>query len=285
MGCVCVDGVFTEPAAARVPALDHGVLFGDGVFETVRAYAGVGFRLEQHLERLEQTATAMEFPPLPSRAQLRSWIGECLVRGELADAHVRITLTRGVSARGWDPAGSSAPTVIISALPYRPVELEEGVSAVTLWSRSLEERPLPSWKTTSYQRSILGRKEAQRRGAYEGLFVDAEGHVLEGATSNVFAVVDGRLWTPEEGCLPGITRAEVLSIADERGLTVWRKPLAREALYAAEELFLTSSLAELVPVLEVDKKRIGRGAVGALTKTLRAAYRERVQRECPAFVP
>ena len=163
----------------------------------------------------------LEIAGAPEAATLAEWTRATLRRSGLDEAHCRITVTRGVGRRGLDPRGCDAPTVLVAALPLRPYPAEayeRGIAATLLWPRATADRPPPSVKSTSYQRSVLGRLEVARRDADEGLFLDDSGNVTEGTTSNVFAVLDGQLVTPTtDGCLAGITRSEVLAIAGRAG--------------------------------------------------------------------
>ncbi len=278
-GCLCVAGAFFAPDEARIPALDHGVLYGDGLFETLRTYGGVPFRLEGHLARLEQGLRALEFPAL-ELARVRALTLETLDRAALEEAQVRITVTRGVSALGLDPAGCTAPTVIISALPLRLVSdrlYAEGVDTIRLWPRHPDDRPPPWVKSTSYQRTVLARVELRRTGAHEGFFLDLDGSIVEGTVSNVFALSRGVLRTPPASvCLPGITRAEVMALAREvGGVELREEALSASVLDDADEVWITSSLSELLPVVRIDGRSVGRGVPGALAERVRAAYRRR----------
>ncbi len=276
-GCVCVDGAFFAPDAARVPALDHGVLYGDGLFETLRTYRGGPFRLDRHLARLEKGMAELAFPAL-DLTRLRAQTLETIARAELVDAQVRITITRGVSSTGLDPAGCSAPTVIVSALPLRPPpepSYAEGIEAIRLWPRHPEDRPVPWVKSTSYQRTVLARAELRKRGAHEGFFLDPQGNVVEGTVSNVFALLRGVLRTPPASlCLPGITRAEVIELARET-FDVREEPLTPDVLTEAEEVWVTSSISEILPVVRIDGRPVGKGIPGPVSTQLRAAYRTR----------
>lgn len=259
--------------------MDHGVLFGDGVFETARTYGGRVFRLVAHLDRLLTSAAALGLPPVP-REGLERWIRETVDRSGLADSQLRITLTRGVGTRGLDPSGCQSATVIIAALPLRlrpERAYTSGIEAGFLWARAVEELPSPEWKSTSYQRSVLARQRCLERGWDEGFFLDPSGNVLEGATSNVFAVIEGTLVTPSRGCLPGITRSDVIQLARARGVTVRQEPLPRGNFEAAGEIFITSSVAEVLPVTRLEGRPVGSGEVGALTRALRADYRRLVE--------
>ncbi|WP_224241149.1 aminotransferase class IV [Hyalangium gracile] len=278
-GCVYVNGAFVAPAQATVPAFDHGYLYGDGLFETLRTYGGVPFRLEEHLARLEEGLSALAIRGAPARPVLHERVLETLARARLPEAYLRITVTRGVGTRGLDPAGCDTPTVLIAALPLRTYPeawYVEGVSATVLWARPTQVHPPPTLKTTSYQHTVVARMELPRREAQEGFFVDGAGHVTEGTVSNVFAVVDGALVTPPRTvCLPGITRAEVLAIARASGLPVAEEPLPVGKLSAAEEVFVTSSLAELLPVVRIDQATIGAGRPGPVYQRLHGLYRQR----------
>lgn len=277
-GCVYVNGAFVPPAQATVPAFDHGYLYGDGLFETLRTYGGEPFRLEEHLARLEAGLAELAIHGAPPAQALRDLVRETFARSRLPEAYLRITVTRGVGTRGLDPTGCDTPTVLIAALPLRTYpesHYTEGIAATVLWARPTQVHPPPTLKSTSYQHTVVARRELSRRGVQEGFFVDGAGHVTEGTVSNVFAVVDGALLTsPREVCLPGITRAEVLAIAQSSGLRVQEAPLPVRTLTEAEEVFATSSLAELLPVVRIDQSRIGTGKPGPVYQRLHGLYRQ-----------
>ena len=271
-GCVCVDGVYSAPEEAKVSALDAGFLFGDGVFETLRSYGGRPFRLEAHLARLALAARALRFN-LP--ACLEAEALQTLARAGLADARVRITLSRGFALHGLEPEVARRPTRVVSALPLGKPSPPGGVSAIFLWRRGEQDRPGPGVKSTSYQRAVLARLELADRRAEEGLYLTQNDEVAEGVSSNLFALIDGRLWTPPvDVCLAGITRQEVLALARAEGLPVLEAPLPMAALQRAEEVFLTSSVAEVVPVVKLEGSKVHRGEVGPWTSLLRERYRQ-----------
>jgi len=284
-GCVYLDGVFVPPARAVVSAFDHGYLYGDGLFETLRSYAGAPFRLGEHLARLTDGLTALGFPSVRELPQLADIVLETLARSSLADAYLRITITRGVATEGLDPANCREPTLMVAALPlraYSDVSYREGVHVTLLWARSRHDRPPPHVKTTSFQRGVLARPIIKERGAFEGLYLDESGRVTEGSVSNVFARYGDKLITPPAAvCLPGITRAEVLAIARSIGLAAAEEDLPVPRLLEADEIFLTSSLAELMPVVRVDDCRIGDGIPGPSQELLRREYLARAMQPRP----
>jgi branched-chain amino acid aminotransferase len=278
-GCVYVNGAFVPPAQATVPAFDHGYLYGDGLFETLRTYGGVPFRLDKHLARLEEGLSSLAIRGAPPARELRARVLETLERARLPEAYLRITITRGISSRGLDPTGCDTPTVLIAALPlrtYSPSHYAEGIAATVLWARPTQVHPPPTLKSTSYQHTVVARLELSRRSVQEGFFVDEAGHITEGTVSNVFAIMDGALLTPPRNvCLPGITRAEVLAIAHEAGLRTGEQPLLVSGLAGAQEVFVTSSLAELLPVVRIDQTVIGTGRPGPVYQRLHGLYRQR----------
>lgn len=280
-GCVYVNGTFVAPADAVVSVFDHGYLYGDGLFETLRCYGAAPFRLAEHLHRLAAGLRELAFPALPPLAVLDEIVRETIARAALPDAYVRITVTRGISSAGLDPARCREPTLVVAALPnraYPEAAYRDGVTATLLWPRSSGDRPPPSVKTTSFQRGVLARAVIAERGVFEGLYLDEIGNVTEGSVSNVFARYGTTLVTPPTlVCLPGITRAEVITIARNEGLSVAEEALSDTRLLTADEVFLTSSLAELIPVTRVDHHVIGDGHPGSSQLQLRNEYLARAR--------
>ncbi|MBM4378247.1 MAG: aminotransferase class IV [Deltaproteobacteria bacterium] len=273
-GAAWFNGAFLPPGEVRVSAFDAGFLQGDGLFETLRTYGGRPRLLGPHLRRLEAGARALGIP-LPGG--LDAIAREVTSRSGLAECTLRLTVTRGV-------VGEDAPTVLVTALPLRtwPARVyAEGARAGWLWARGDGGPPGPGVKSTSYQWAALGRREAEQRGWDEGLFLDAAGvHVTEGTATSVLAVVDGTLWSPPaEVALPGVTRAEVLRLARAQGVAVGEAYLPRAVVQRAEEVLLTGSLAEVVPVTRLEGQPVGRGVPGEVAQRLRAAYLEEAGRE------
>lgn len=269
-GCVCVNGRFFEPEQAAVSVLDAGFLLGDGLFESLRATDGVPYLLDRHLLRLFSAAAELEFANMPSGDAVAEQVLQTLDRAALVDAYVRVTITRGTGGVGLAPPKGS-PTVVVAVLPTRPLtRAERGIEATLLW----QQRDLRvSAKSTSWQPAVLARRRVEGCGADEGLYVSASGHVLEGVASNVFVVASERLLTPPVcECLPGITRAKVLELAWEHGLTVLEAPLELDALMRADEVFVTNAVQGLRMVAAVSGTAIGLQSSGRVFDTLHRLY-------------
>jgi branched-chain amino acid aminotransferase len=293
-GIACLDGELMPFESARVSPFDHGFLYGDGLFETLRVYGGHLFRLDEHLNRLREGIETLQIAGTPPTETIASWTKSAVdaaattaadesadrqLRG--IDAYCRITVTRGIGTRGLDPLSCERATVLVAVLPLRlPAadRYERGVKATVLWARSHDDLPPLTVKSTNYQRAVLASLELRRRGVDEGFFLDRFGHVVETTTANVFAVVDGRLVTPPaDACLAGITRAEILSIASELGVGADVAPLPLELVRRADEVFLTSSIAEIVPVVALDGEPIGSGVPGLMVRRLHDAFGSRTR--------
>lgn len=278
---VMVDGRPMPPDAAKVSVFDRGFLYGDSVFETLRTYRGRPFALERHLARLAASA-ARVFIDLPvSLAQLGREVESAIVGAGNAESYVRLTLTRGVGdSLGLDPGLCRHPLrlVIITPLSSPPAEqYATGISTITYRGERVTDGTRASGaKVGNYLMAVLANREAKQNGAAEALIVDERDRVVEGATSNVFAVLgDGSLVTPPEndGILLGITRETVLRVASELGIAVRLESLPLEVVLGARELFISSSIRELMPVVRVDGAVIGSGAPGPVTQRLLAAFR------------
>lgn len=279
---VFLNGRVLPAPRASINVFDRGWLYGDGLFETVRAYRGQPFGLREHLDRLRASAAFLGFG-LP-RVAWRAQIAALLRRNHLlsSDAAVRITVTRGTAVvPTLVPAARTHPTVCMSALPLAPIlgrAQRRGVRATLLpFSR---HGFLAEHKLLNYVPGVLGKAIAARHGAYEGLYVDADGCITEGTTSNVFVWRRGHLLTPvPAGILPGLTRRFVINAATAQGLAVREQPLRLHDVFAAEEAFLTSSLAEVLPLTAIDDRPIGTGKIGPCTRALQQAYRQIVDRD------
>lgn len=296
---VVLDGTRVSLSEARVSVFDRGFLYGEGVFEVLRAYGGAPFALEEHLERLERSCAGMGFAVGSTREALRADVHVALealassperqsAGGQPhGDAYVRIVVTRGQGdpARGvfgLDPRHASRPPtrVVIAAPLELPLTPYEGVEVATVRAeRATDHTRAQGAKITAYVSSLLALQVAQARGAYEAAFVAADGAISEGHASNLFVVSRGRLITPplSLGILGGITRALVMEEARDEGLVVVETLLFSRDFERADEAFLTSSLRELVPITRLDGVVIGSGSPGPVTRALHARYRRRVR--------
>ncbi|MCU1456975.1 MAG: branched-chain amino acid aminotransferase/4-amino-4-deoxychorismate lyase [Actinomycetia bacterium] len=269
---VWLDGSLLEVRQARVSPLDHGVTVGDGVFETLRAYAGVPFAWSRHAERLARSARALGLPE-PDGDELRAAVEDVLSVNGLDDARVRVTFTGGPAPLGSE-RGHDSPTRMVVAGRFTPWPPTARV-AMAPWTRN-ERGALVGLKTTSYAENVRALAFAHERGADEALLANNRGELCEGTGSNVFVVADGALRTPplDAGCLAGITRALVLELAADAGIAVEETALPADALDAADEAFITSSTREVHAIAAVDDRPLA--APGPVTAKLAAAFSDLV---------
>ena len=276
---VYLNNTFVPQEEAVVSVFDHGFLYGDGVYETLRAYHGRVFKLAEHLARLERSASRIQLNLPAGPERLTDLVRETLRRNQLSDAYLRITVSRGTGEIGLDPALCKAPTLVIIAKPFQPYPesiYAEGVSVIVARTRrNLPEALPPQVKSLNFLNNILAKMEAKAAGAHEALMLNHRGDITEGTTSNVFVVQEGRLRTPsvECGILDGITRGLVLQLASELGIPSEEARLTVEDLMRAEECFLTNTTQEVLPVTRVDGRMIGDGRPGGITRRLHASLR------------
>jgi branched-chain amino acid aminotransferase len=276
---VLIDGALTAPEGAAVSVYDRGFLFGDAVFEVLRTYGGVPFALDEHFARLRRSAVRV-FIELPvDDATLRGEVERGIAAAQNDESYVRVIVTRGSGPVSLDPGTAGRPLRVILVEPVVPPAREvyaSGIATITIATRrSVDDTAAAGAKVSNYLESLLAVREAKARGAQEALIVDARGEVVEGATSNVFMVKGGRVTTPpvEAGILAGITRAHVLDVAAKTGVAADERRLRPEDLYGADEVFVTSSIRELVPVVRVDGREVGTGAPGPVARALHRAFR------------
>lgn len=271
---IYLDGKFCSKDEAKVSVFDHGLLYGDGIFEGIRFYNGRVFKLEEHLRRLWDSGRAinLEIPLAPGA--MREAVLETIRQNNLTDGYVRLIVTRGVGNLGLAPWTCERPSVIIIAdnIQLYPAEYyTKGLDIVTCSTRRISPAALdPSVKSLNYLNNILARIEAHRAGAAEGLLLNEQGYVAECTGDNIFTVRDGALFTPPlyAGALRGITRAVAISLARARGLAVHETMMTRYDLFTADECFLTGTAAEIVPVVRLDGRTIGAGGPGPVTRGL-----------------
>ncbi|HUT75553.1 MAG TPA: branched-chain-amino-acid transaminase [Armatimonadota bacterium] len=272
---VYINGQFAPAAEARISVFDHGLLYGDGVFEGIRAYNGRVFRLEQHLERLYDSAKALLLEIPLSADEMREAVLESLRRNDLSDGYLRLVVTRGRGDLGLDPRKCrDGATVIIIAdsIELYPREFyERGLEVLTVVTRrNLPEAINPAIKSLNYLNNVLAKIEVCQAGLLEGIMLNHEGYVAEATGDNIFLYADGRLVTPplSVGILNGITRAAVIELAANLGIPVSEERFTRYVVYTADECFLTGTAAEIIPVVTVDGRKIGEGVPGAVTRKL-----------------
>jgi len=281
---IYLNETFVPREEALVSVFDHGFLYGDGVYETLRAYRGRIFQLAEHLARLEQSASRIHLRLPVGRDRLADLAREALQRNQLQDAYLRITVSRGEGEIGLDPALCKSPTLVIIAKPFEPYPdsfYAQGVSVIIAKTRrNLPEALPPQVKSLNFLNNVLAKMEATAVGAHEALLLNHRDEVTEGTTSNVFIVKDGRVRTPwvESGILEGITRNIVLQLARELAIPTEEARLRVEDVIGAEECFLTNTTQEVLPVTRVNDARIGNGQPGGITRRLHASFRTRLER-------
>lgn len=279
---IYLDGKFVSGDEAKVSVFDHGLLYGDGIFEGIRLYGGNIFRLEEHLERLEYSAKAILLPIPLSRAELSWATCETCRQNGLTDAYIRLVVTRGVGDLGLAPWLCPKPSlfIIASKIALYPKEYyENGLAIVTVPTRRISPAALPpAIKSLNYLNNILGKIEAKQFGALEAIMLNEQGYIAECTADNVFIVHKGEIITPaaSQGALKGITRATIFDIGKELNVPVRECDMTRYDVWCAEECFLTGSGAEVIPVVKLDGRQIGNGTPGPITQQVLASFRRRV---------
>ncbi len=277
---IYIDGQFYPKDEAKVSVFDHGLLYGDGVFEGTRAYNGRVFEFDAHIDRLYNSAKAIALEIPMTKEEMKEAHLETLRRNQLTDAYIRTVVTRGVGDLGLDPRKCVRPTVIIIAdriSLYPPEFYEKGLKIITVPTRrNLPETVNPMIKSLNYLNNILAKIEANLSGAAEAIMLNQEGYVAECTGDNIFLIKGKTLATPPAsfGALKGITRGRVMQLAAEMGLEVVETALTRYDVYVADECFLTGTAAEVIPVVEVDGRKIGDGKPGFYSKKLKEAYHQ-----------
>ncbi|GAB6098651.1 branched-chain-amino-acid transaminase [Halanaerocella petrolearia] len=278
---IFLDGELVDKGAANVSVFDHGLLYGDGIFEGIRAYNSRIFRFEEHLDRLYESAKAILLDIPMSKDEMREAVLKTVRANELEDAYIRLVVTRGIGDLGLDPQNCDKATVIIIAsdITLYPEEFyENGLEVATVPTRrNIPEALNPRIKSLNYLNNILAKIEANRAGVLEAIMLNNEGYVAECTGDNIFIIKDGKLITPPTyiGALKGIKRGVVLDVAPELDLEVAEEVFTRHDLYTADECFLTGTAAEVIPVIEIDGREIADGQPGEYTQQLIEEFRER----------
>lgn len=279
---IYLDGKYVDEADAKVSVFDHGLLYGDGVFEGIRLYNGNIFRLEEHLERLEYSAKAIMLQMPLNRKELSEVTCETCRQNGLKDGYIRLVVTRGVGDLGLAPWLCAKPSifVIASKISLYPQEhYDNGLAIVTVPTRRINPAALPATvKSLNYLNNILGKIEAKQFGALEAIMLNDQGYVAECTADNIFIVHKGAVITPaaSQGALKGVTRGTIFDIAQELGLPLREADMTRYDVWVADECFLTGSGAEVIPVTKLDGRVIGTGKPGPITQKILASFRRRV---------
>ena len=280
-GVVDIDGELFAPADAKISVFDRGFLYGDSAFEVMRTYGKRPFRQRDHLLRLTRSCERLRIAlPIPL-SEIERRIARAIDHSGAPECNVRVVVTRGIGPMGLDLTLARGPSVVVYALALATPDASvyrDGVAVYLVRTqRSTDGSPAAGAKSSNYLASMLALDDARRHGAHEAIIVDGSGNVVEGTTSNVFALRGGALYTPPAaaGILEGITRRTVIELAAERGLPCLQDLLHPEDLCSADEVFITSSVREIVPVVRVDETCIGGGKPGPITLELLPAYRRR----------
>lgn len=281
---IYISGKFYDKEDAKVSVYDHGLLYGDGVFEGMRSYSGKVFRMKEHIDRLYESANAICLSIPLSKSDMEAAVYETLTKNGLIDAYIRLVVTRGAGSLGLDPNQTSNPQVIIIAdsIKLYPAEFyDKGLKIIT--ASTIRNHPAafsPRVKSLNYLNNIMAKLEGLRAGCIEAVMLNHKGEVAECTGDNIFIVKHGVLMTPpkDAGILEGITRNAILELAKSLNITAFEQSMTRHDLYVADECFLTGSAAEVIPVVDIDGRSIRDGKVGPITEKLIAAFKELVRK-------
>ncbi len=277
---IYIDGKLYDKEEAKVSVYDHGLLYGDGVFEGIRSYNGKVFRLTEHLDRLWESAKAIWLTIPISKEEMAKAVVDTLAVNGIKDGYVRLVVTRGVGTLGLDPNKCARPSIIIiadSIALYPPELYEKGLDIITSSVPRIAPAALsPRIKSMNYLNNILAKIEAIRSGTIEALMLNHKGDVAECTGDNIFIVRKGVIYTPslDAGVLEGVTRNAVIELARAAGIEVREVTLTRHDVYVADEFFLTGTAAEVIPVVKIDGRTIGDGRPGPITRKLKERFHE-----------
>jgi branched-chain amino acid aminotransferase len=280
---IYIGGKFFDKADAKISVYDHGLLYGDGIFEGIRSYSGHVFRLADHINRLYDSARSIHLEIPISKEEMAKGVLDTLAINGIKDGYVRLVVTRGAGSLGLDPRKTTDPQIIIIAdsISLYPAELyEHGLKIVTAGTMRNHPAALnPRVKSLNYLNSILAKIEGTNAGCLEALMLNHKGEVAECTGDNIFLVRSGELHTPsvDAGILEGITRDAVMDLARAAGIKVVERAMDRHDVYTADECFLTGTAAEVIPVVECDARPIGTGKPGPITKDLLARFHKLVR--------
>ncbi len=280
---IYIDGRFYPKSQAKISVYDHGLLYGDGVFEGIRAYAGVVFKLKEHIDRLYRSASVIMLNISLTKKEMIDAVLETLRKNNLRDAYIRLVVTRGVGDLGLDPRKCERPTVIIitDVIKLHSGEpKEKGIRAMIVWvKRDPVDATSHEVKSLNYLNSILGKIEANISGFDEAICLDKNGHVSEGVAENLFIVENGKIITPptSTGALIGVTRNVVMKLSEKLNYEAFERTITPTDLFTADEAFFTGTAAEIIPIVEVNKRMIGDGKPGPTTHRLVQEFEKSVR--------
>ena len=279
---IYIDGEYYDKADARVSVFDHGLLYGDGVFEGIRVYRGKVFKLKEHLDRLYRSAKALLLDVPIRKEEMANAVLDAVERNEKKEGYIRLIVTRGEGPLGIDPTSCKRATVIIivADIQLYPEEYyKKGIQIITASSRRIPSDCLdPRIKSLNYLNNILAKIEARKAGCLEAVMLNREGLVAECTGDNIFIVRNNELFTPAPhyGALDGITMQTVMEVAESLGINIHETALTRYDLYNADECFMTGTGAEIIPVIEIDGRPVGDGSPGVVTQKVTKGFRELV---------
>lgn len=277
---IYIDGEFYEKDDAKVSVFDHGLLYGDGIFEGIRFYDGRVFRLTEHIDRLYDSARAILLKIPLSKADLTEGLLGTIRKNNLRDGYIRLVVTRGEGNLGLSPEHCPKPTIIIiaAAIKLYPKEMyENGLNVVTCATRRIPHGALsPMVKSLNYLNNVMAKIEATAAGAGEGLMLNEQGYVAECTGDNIFIVKNGRILTPpiSSGALAGVTRGVIFELAEEAGIPIAEPDMTRYDIFTADECFLTGTAAEVIPAIMLDRRPIGDGTPGPVTRRFMERFSE-----------
>jgi branched-chain amino acid aminotransferase len=280
---IYIDGKFYPKSEAKISVYDHGLLYGDGVFEGIRAYEGSVFKLQEHIDRLYESAHAIMLDIGISRKDMISAVIGTLKKNNLRDSYIRLVVTRGKGDLGLNPQKCTKPTIIVITDAIRlhsDDRKEKGITAMITWMRrDAIDATSHEIKSLNYMNSILAKIEANNANVDEAISLERTGYVCEGVAENIFIVKDCALFTPHSstGALPGITAKVVLQLARKLGYDARERNISAFELFTADEAFFTGTAAEIIPVREINKRKIGTGRPGPVTKRLMEEFQKVVQ--------
>lgn len=287
---IYIDGRYLPREEATLSVFDHGFLYGDGVFEGIRAYNGRVFRLREHLDRLYDSARTIDLAIPVTKEEMTEIILETLRKNKLKNGYIRPIVTRGVGDLGLDPRKCPKPSIVVIAVEWSAMYgdlYEKGLKAITVSVRRNPAEALPpNVKSLNYLNNIFGKIEANYKGGDEAIFFDTNGYLSEGSGDNIFVVKNGTIYTPPTiNNLRGITRAVVIELASSLGISLIEQNLGYYDLYAADEVFVTGTAAEVAPIVLIDGRTIGSGKPGPVTRQLMVSFHSVTENEGTPIYP